>query len=333
MVACIGWANQVLGALVVGLVYAPLVRELIDRNRTRLDPFGRGYVLGMPLAAGALTVLLGGPVPCWTMAVLGPVVAMALNAVGLVAMRKHRFLSAAMVLPAFVVTAVLGGAAGRLVLTTVEDLRLPAAILMAGLPLAWAWWEGRRPARTATAWVRTSTVVDADPEEIWERVVRVEPIRLAEWGAYRPLALLGFPVPERAELSYDGPGGVRLGIFSGRVLFEEPVVVWEPGRHVAFDVHASAAAQADMPFDEFTRIGGKYFDVLRAEYVLEPMDDGRTVLHLNSRFRVTTRLNGFTGWWAKLVLGAFQRDVLALVKKRSEAAVFAAEPLPVRAGG
>jgi hypothetical protein len=102
------------------------------------------------------------------------------------------------------------------------------------------------------------------------------------------------------------------------VLFEEPVVARELGRRVAFDVHVNQEAVAELPFDQFTRIGGEFFDLHRAEYVLEPLDCGRVRLQLNSMQILRTRLNGYAGWSGRLILAAFQRNILAVVKTRCE---------------
>ena len=314
---------DLLTGLAAGAACGVAVRSLFEIRRWRavLDPFTAGHVFALPFAMGVLTGLtanLSGGLS-WELAAGMPIATIAIYAACILTFKWQRLLSVLLNLPVFLGMALLGGLAA---LGTARLNISPAitAVVAAVVPVLMTALESRGRRRRRIVRVATSLDIDAPPEVIWERIVRVEPIPLREWGAYRLFALLGFPTPQRAELDFDGLDGLRLGIFSDRVLFEEPVAVWEPGRRVAFDIHVNAEAVNAMPFDGFTRIGGEYIELRRAEYVLEKLAEGRTRLHLNSVQCVTTRLNGYAAWWGRMILRAFQRNILALVKERCEQA-------------
>jgi hypothetical protein len=324
-------------AIAAGAAVGTGIRFIYQWRRLRpaLDPFTAGHVFGLPLTSGFVTGAVAGwcGADSWLLAAMLPLATLAVICTVTLALRWQRLLSIILNLPAFAIMGMLGGLmSAHAVRTNPGTVVLVGAILSA-LPVAASLIESRHPARRRTRWVRTSTVVSSEAGAIWERIVRVAPIESKEWGAYRLFALLGFPAPQRAELNLDGLGGLRLGIFSNRVLFEEPVAVWEPGRRVAFDVHVNAEAIGELPFDEFTRIGGAYLDLHRAQYVLEPLGSGRVRLHLMSLHSVTTRLNGYAGWWAEVILAAFQRNILALIRARCEAIKTASDSqVPCAAG-
>jgi hypothetical protein len=318
---CLVSAVIILGATGYGLLFRLVLG--LPGLRDRLDPLSFGFLFGQPCATGFLAGLAG----CWLfpgsfwLAVALAVAAEGLFVVCLRLCGWQRLLSILMALPVFLAMAGAGGMLAPLLL--LRHVANPVWILSSGglilaLPLVCVVVESLVPAREVFHWVRTTQVVRARPRTIWEGVIRVAPIHKREWRLYRIFAMLGFPAPERAILSDNGPDGLRQGIFSGRVLFDEPVIAWKPYSLVRFAVHVRPDALVGMPFDEFTRLGGRYVDVVAAEYRLETQAEGQVCVHLNSLYRLRTRLNFYTGWWARLVLRTFQRSILAVIQHRCE---------------
>jgi hypothetical protein len=308
-----------LGTL-AGAAYFVVARLLAARARW-LDPLTAGYLYGAPFAVGFLAVTAAAAVAgaSWLTSAALPWLAVALGLAGQLLLRLHRLLSVFMALPAFLLFSALGGLlAHGLAAVCGGPMGVGFTALVVLLPLALAVLETRFPPAGECREVHTETVVRARAETIWANVVRVAPIAPGEWALYRVLALLGFPAPEQAVLSHDGVGGLRQGIFSGTVLFDEPVLAWEPGACLRLAVHARPDAVAAMPFDDCTRIGGRYFGMVTAEYRLLPLDRDHVLVQLNTVHRLTSRLNEYAGWWSRLVLRTFQQSILALIKRRCE---------------
>jgi hypothetical protein len=67
-------------------------------------------------------------------------------------------------------------------------------------------------------------------------------------------------------------------------------------------------------------VGGPFFDVLRGEYVLEPLPNGGTRLHLSSQHRVSTDFNWYAHLWTDAVMADLQATILHVIKDRAESA-------------
>src|SRR4051812_39324724 len=160
--------------------------------------------------------------------------------------------------------------------------------------------------------------VQASPENIWDQIKTVPPIRKDElqdsWSHQ-----MGFPDPIAATLSREGVGGVRRASFAGGVLFIETVDVWEPQQRLSFSIHPEAAQIPNTTLDEHVTVGGPYFDVLRGEYRIEPLADGRVRLHLTSWQRVSTDFNWYAHLWTDAVMSDLQKRILHVVQQRAEA--------------
>lgn len=163
----------------------------------------------------------------------------------------------------------------------------------------------------------TEIVVNAPASTVWKHVIEVPEISESEWT--RALyTTIGFPRPVSATLDREGVGGVRRATFRGGVLFLEEVTHWDVERRIAFTIDAQTASIPPSSLDPHVIIGGKYFDVLDGEYLLEPRSDGTTLVVLSSTHRVSTTLNVYTAWWARVVMQSIQESILEVVKKRAE---------------
>jgi len=159
--------------------------------------------------------------------------------------------------------------------------------------------------------------IQASPAAVWDQIKTVPRIRKDElqrsWS-HR----IGFPDPTAATLSYEGVGGVRQASFDGGVLFIETVDVWEPLHRLAFSIHPQTAQIPNTTFDEHVTVGGPYFDVLRGEYRLEPLPNGKMRLHLTSWQRVSTDFNWYAHLWTDAVMSDLQKRILYVVQQRAE---------------
>ena len=111
---------------------------------------------------------------------------------------------------------------------------------------------------------------------------------------------------------------MRHATFARGVLFIENVDVWEPGHRLAFSIHAQTEQIPRTTLDEHVRIGGPYFDVLRGEYVLEPLPNGVTRLHLYSQQRLSTDFNWYAQLWTGAIMRDLQNGILYVIKNRCE---------------
>ena len=199
-------------------------------------------------------------------------------------------------LPIALVFASLGGLAGGAAAamdSRHEGKRLAVVLL---LPLLLPPLENRLLPPIQVRTVATEVVIEAPLSTVWHNVESVRPITRAELQPTWTHAV-GFPRPVEATLSREGVGGVRHASFEHGLLFIETVTRWESERVLAFSIKADVEHLPPTTLDEHVKIGGRFFDVLDGEYKLEPLSDGRVLLHLSSRndFRPTSMLTRDSG--------------------------------------
>src|SRR5262249_5032263 len=156
--------------------------------------------------------------------------------------------------------------------------------------------------------------IHADAAAVWYQITHFEPIQPRE-HRLSAFHLLGLPNPVQATLMGSGPGVVRRGVYENGLTFRELVTEWEPERAFGFTIGLDPDVPAPAPYDG---IGGRYLELLSARYTIEPAADGAVVLVLESRHRVTTRFNEYSGAWTDFILTDLQGYLLRIVKERAE---------------
>ncbi len=181
------------------------------------------------------------------------------------------------------------------------------------LPLLALPFERLLPLSITIETVTNTIEINAPTSHVWRQVVRVSEIQPEERKWLFAYAV-GVPKPVRAELDYDGLGGLQRGIFDNGLTFHETIKVWEPDRHVALTIEPYAPS-VYAPFDN---IGRTYLGLVDAEYKLTDLGQGRMRLELSSRHRVTTRYNAYSTLLTRSMMSEFQADLLRIIKARSE---------------
>ena len=164
---------------------------------------------------------------------------------------------------------------------------------------------------------RTTILIHANETDVWENVTRVKAITKEE-NHLSLFQAMGFPRPIEAELDTVAVGGIRKAIFDRGLFFTETVTTVVPNRVLAFNIKADPNSIPPKALDEHVMVGGKYFDVLEGKYELEKVSDHEIKLHLTSGFRLSTHFNFYSGMWSKLIMRDIQKNILEIVKSRSE---------------
>ena len=115
-------------------------------------------------------------------------------------------------------------------------------------------------------------------------------------------------------------GGIRTATFERGVSFFEVVTEWKPAKALAFTIRADPEFIPHTAFDQHVIVGGRFFDVLDGHYEIEVLSASRCRLHLTSRHRLTTRFNGYAGWWSGLIMSEIQNTILGVIRARAESA-------------
>ncbi len=281
-----------------------------------------GFAVLVPLVIGVLTVAFAPRKykTSWIYAIFMPWLPCLLLAVLVTVLAWEVAICVLMALPIFMTMASLGGAAAALVFQLKGRSSTPGAqASLLGLvvlaPYLLTPLEHRFTPPDLVQTVHTRITIQARPETVWHNLIAVPHIRPEE---HRPALFrwLGLPTPVEASLSEPGQEGKRYAVYDNGLALLEPVTEWAPYRRYTFGVGLDPTAPAPPPFDQ---VGGRYFEVQQVGFDLEPDGAGGTVLHLHSRYRLSTWLNGYGRWWFELLLNDLQTYILGIIKARSEA--------------
>jgi hypothetical protein len=222
---------------------------------------------------------------------------------------------ALMALPIFAFMALLGGFIGVRIFERRKDKVMMSLFLL--IPFVIAPIENYFGLSEKVFSEHTSITINAGEEKVWQNITRVKTISTEE-NHISLFQFMGFPRPIEAELDTIAVGGVRKAIFDRGLFFTERVTEVTPNKLLAFDIEADPNSIPPKALDEHVMVGGKYFDVLEGRYQLEKISEQHIILHLTSRFRLSTSFNFYSGLWSKLIMRDIQKNILEIIKERSE---------------
>ncbi len=278
------------------------------------------FLFTLPVAVGAVAVALAPPDrrgSTWYL--LGvPWISAILLVIAATAFLHEAIICVVMALPLLLPFVTVGAVLAFVVTRTIgqEWSQRSPLLLVALVPYLVSPIEAQIAAPDSAHVVHNSVIVYASPDVVWQQIIRVPAIKPVE-QSFSPLHLLGLPRPIEATLSYEGVGAVRHASFEHNLLFVETINEWKDRQSIGFSIQRD---QASVPPEPLGAIGGPYFDMLDGRYEIQPIGDGRVVLHLSSTHRLTTRFNWYAGLWTEPIMSELQRYILAIVKARAEAA-------------
>ena len=165
--------------------------------------------------------------------------------------------------------------------------------------------------------VTRSVVVAAPPHRIWPLLRGIPDVRADEGRWNISQDIIGVPRPLSARLFGEGVGAERTANWGAHVAFRERIVEWQEGRRIGwrFDFDGSRGWEFT---DRHLVPDSPYFRITTGGYALTPLDAGRTLLSLETRYWIATPVNHYASLWGELFLGDLEDNLLALVKGRAE---------------
>jgi hypothetical protein len=230
---------------------------------------------------------------------------------------QEGIICALMALPVFIFMALLGGLIGVRIFKRNRTDKIYVS-LFAFLPFFIAPIENKFGLTDKIFTEHTTIEINSNDKTVWANITRVKPISEAE-NNNSLFQFMGFPRPLEAELDTIAVGGIRKAIFARGLFFTETVTQMQPNKILAFNIVADPKSIPPKALDEHVMVGGKYFDVLEGKYEIEKISDTLILLHLTSQFRLSTRFNFYSGLWSKLIMRDIQKNIMEIIKERSEA--------------
>jgi uncharacterized membrane protein YhaH (DUF805 family) len=206
--------------------------------------------------------------------------------------------------------AIVGDSMSRGPLTETSSTRslVIALPLLAALPAL-------TPSQPPVHPVTTSLEINAPPEVVWENVIRFEPLPEPEHWLFKA----GIAAPLRARIEGEGVGAVRHCEFTTGA-FVEPITVWDPPRHLAFDVTSHPPSMREMgiwPVVHAPHIESAMASQ-RGEFRLTPLPGGRTLLEGTTWYRLDMAPQVYWTLYSDAVVHQIHHRVLSHIANLSE---------------
>lgn len=185
------------------------------------------------------------------------------------------------------------------------------------LPLVALVFEPLVPVPVEQRTVINEVVIDASAEDIWplmQGMGEVEP-DAGHWTFSH--SIIGLPRPALAQLDGEGIGARRHARWAEGVHFDEVVDRWEPERVIGWQFDFTRSGGWEVT-DPHLRPDGPYMRILEGGYELEPLDNGKHLLRLETTYEAQTHFNGYAALWGRIFLGDIQGNVLAVIKQAAE---------------
>ena len=271
------------------------------------------FLAVVPVVVGYLAVVPH-PKPSWLYRIFVPWIPTLLSMAIVWAFGGEGAICIVMATPFCLLFATLGG-----IFAAFARARRPVQVgALVVLPLVVGGFERNVEAPVNVRTVTSTIDVDAPPVRVWREIVTVPPIARAELPPALYLSM-GFPAPISATIDRAGVGGVRRATFENGVVFHETVTDFEENRLLSFRIAAQTDSIPETTLDPHVTIGGPYFDVLQGTYRLAPRPGGGTRMTLESRLRVSTHFNLYSGPWVDAIMRSIQETILVVEKRRAEA--------------
>lgn len=284
-----------------------------------LGQYGWGLFIGIPFFLGLNSVLIYGiHAPrsigkCLSVAVLSVV----LVAAAIFVFAFEGLICLLMAAPPALVLAIFGGATGYFVQRrypirsevfqafTLVVLLCPSLIII----------EKAMVLETPACVVRTTIVINAPPERVWQHVVSFSELRPPN----EALFATGVAYPTRAQIDGTGVGATRHCVFSTGE-FVEPITAWDQPRLLKFNVTSQPPVMKEWSLSKDVRPPHleNYLVSRQGQFLLTPLEGGRTMLEGTTWYENRMWPGRYWQLWSDFIIHRIHHRVLAHVKELSE---------------
>jgi hypothetical protein len=308
------WWWPFLIGVIVGIAYRLLFSQPAGHPYNAMMS---SFTLLIPALVGAVTVVAAEWTRrrSWRYYFFSAALANSLLVFGALAFSIEGLICSVLAVPLF---ALVGGVSGLLTGALCRWTQWPRKAIygLAILPVILGGFEQLLPLPDGVLTAERSRSIAAPPAEVWARLLSTEAIRPEEMDAawmYR----IGVPLPLSAT-SEEGNGQLVRHITMGKdIHFDQIATSWEPNRRVLWTYRFTEDSFPPQALDDHVRIGGRYFDVIDTEYLIDATPTGST-LQVTMHYRVSTTYNWYVRPIANFLVANFEQTALAFYAHRTE---------------
>ena len=309
-----------LGSALFGILITAILAALtVVFSAEGLGNYGWGLFVGIPFFLGLnSTVIYGYHRPrtigrCLLVSMLST----ALVGMALFALAMEGVICLVMALPLGLILALFGGCIGFVIqqrqtfpantlhVASVAFLLMPGLILLEHV-------VGESPALYE---VKTSVVINSNPETVWAHVVSFSELPPPAETMFKT----GIAYPIRADIRGKGVGAVRHCVFSTGD-FVEPITVWDEPRLLRFDVTAQPRVMEEMSLYNDLRPPHleNYLISRQGQFELKALQDGSTLLEGTTWYQNRFWPAPYWHLWSDYIIHGIHRRVLLHIKSLAE---------------
>jgi hypothetical protein len=278
---------------------------------------GTGFIYLSPIIVGAVTVYVAESKAqrSWSYYFWAPMLANSLFAVGTMAILLEGLICVVIIWPLFCLLGALGGLAMG-VIGRATVWRRKTLYGLSVLPLVLGTLPDAEMVNPRLLRVERAVVVSASAEQIWQQIHNAKDIRSDEVG-HAWMYRIGVPLPIAGVSQQTPTGWVRRITMGKSIHFDQIATDWQANRHVRWTYRFEADSFPPHALDDHVKIGGHYFDLIDTEYLLTPVTEQQTQLHIRMHYRVSTQFNWYAAAVANLLIGNFEEVILNFYQRRA----------------
>lgn len=306
----------IIGGALYGLALRLIFGVLADRF---VGPMSMAFLIGTPMAVGAITVLgmRNGPSP-WRAVIFYPWATVILMLAGCALAMLEGAICLAIMSPLFLVFASLGGTAMKIAMP--HFLRNEATLkAIAIFPFLLVGADFGRELPASEVKITQRVLISASPATVWDQIVNARDIKPTELPPSLTHAI-GVPRPLEGVNVTTPRGEMRFSKWERGVNFRSLVTDKQTARAITFQFEFDENSFPKGSMDDHVAIGGRYFQLRNARFNLEPVPGGKTELELLVNYRVSSSINFYAVPVARVLANDFVATILGLYKVRSEQA-------------
>ncbi len=164
--------------------------------------------------------------------------------------------------------------------------------------------------------VERSIVLNAQPEDIWPHLLKMDHIASREGRWNLTQNAMRIPRPVSAIVTGEGAGAIRHAAWNDDITFEEHIFDWQDGRQLRWTFHFPNDS-VHMKTDRHLAPDGHHLRIQEGGYTLQPLGNGQTRLVLHTAYQAQTPLNFYAALWGEVFLGDIQSNILAIIETRT----------------
>ena len=303
--------------LLIGAAYGVLVRlAFVFLPGSFSGPMSVAFLVGTPLAVGAIAVYGADESITFKRAMAIPVLPMSMMLIGTAITLLEGSICIALMAPLFYALASLGGFFMGFAAHAFKSTK-PTLGAFVALPLLLAPLDRAPPPDTFHE-IRETVFIEAPAHIVWRNIVSAPDIQPQEL----PLSLthlIGVPRPVNARNQQLPSGEVRFSQWEKGVHFTAQVVEQQAPSSITWRYQFAPDSFPKGSMDEHVVLGGKYLDLGDATFNLVPAANG-TRLEVIGRYRLSTPINLYAVPLSRLLGHDFLRTLLGFYRLRAEQA-------------